>query len=402
MKKHTCPACAAPLRINTKLQMYECPFCGVTYDYEYFREDDVLDRAERALRAGEYNSAAEAYDFMLTKEPHNFVALRGKIMVSAKAKSMHEFRDPNRLRSLNYSKINTEIDQAIFASENKSRDYFSKLKELVAAGKEYKDVIMNITKRREQRKLQGKKIQYYTRAKTQNYVDIGDKNTEVSVHPKDLISAAIVMYIIWCLLVVIMSLSIFSVSTTSTTTTNYYYVRHGNNIDVMIMAPSLNSDQMQALDPEYINSAREEIIDDSGLDEEIIVYRDPETKAKKEAEKKAKEEEEERAEKKKAQDRAGRIAIVAFLIVVPGIACAIYCMYMKKKLKQINKIEHTINVYSEQASEISDQILTHESEAVSIRRKISLLYKELTEIDPVPDMQNMPIEKRPGIARRWQ
>ena len=51
---------------------------------------------------------------------------------------------------------------------------------------------------------------------------------------------------------------------------------------------------------------------------------------------------------------------------------------------------------------MADQVLTHESEAVSIRKKISLLYKELTELDLAPDMQNMPIERGPGIARRWQ
>ncbi len=90
------------------------------------------------------------------------------------------------------------------------------------------------------------------------------------------------------------------------------------------------------------------------------------------------------------------------LIVLPGIACAGYCIYLKKKLDEIDKIENTIKVYEEQASEMADQVLTHESEAVSIRKKISLLYKELTELDLAPDMQNMPIERGPGIARRWQ
>ena len=96
------------------------------------------------------------------------------------------------------------------------------------------------------------------------------------------------------------------------------------------------------------------------------------------------------------------ILIIVVLIVLPGIACAGYCIYLKKKLDEIDKIENTIKVYEEQASEMADQVLTHESEAVSIRKKISLLYKELTELDLAPDMQNMPIERGPGIARRWQ
>ncbi len=402
MKKHTCPTCAAPLRINTELQMYECPFCGVTYDYEYFREDDVLERAERALRAGEYNSAAEAYDFMLAKEPHNFVALRGKIMVSANAKSMQEFRDPNRLRTLNFSKIDNEIDQAVFASESKGREYFSKLKELIAAGKEYKEVIMNITKTRNQRKLQGKKIQMYNRAKTNSYVDVGDKKTEVSVHPKDLMGATIAIYIVWCVLVAIMAFSITGNSTTTATSEknkNRYDVQNNYNYNYSvngILYPDLTSDQKKE-----INSASKEVsrnyVDVWG--NIVQDATDDNTSTKKSTKKSGKDKED---TTKKKNDKSAAVAIIVVLIVLPGIACAGYCIYLKKKLDEIDKIENTIKVYEEQASEMADQVLTHESEAVSIRKKISLLYKELTELDLAPDMQNMPIERGPGIARRWQ
>ena len=320
MKKHTCPTCAAPLRINTELQMYECPFCGVTYDYEYFREDDVLERAERALRAGEYNSAAEAYDFMLAKEPHNFVALRGKIMVSANAKSMQEFRDPNRLRTLNFSKIDNEIDQAVFASESKGREYFSKLKELIAAGKEYKEVIMNITKTRNQRKLQGKKIQMYNRAKTNSYVDVGDKKTEVSVHPKDLMGATIAIYIVWCVLVAIMAFSITGNSTTTATSEknkNRYDVQNNYNYAVNgILYPDLTSDQKKE-----INSASKEV-SRNYVDVWGNIVQDAtndNTSTKKSTKKSGKDKED---TTKKKNDKSAAVAIIVVLIVLPGIACA--------------------------------------------------------------------------------
>ena len=44
VKKHTCPTCGGQLRVDLSRQMYECPFCGVTFDYAYFNEDDVIDR----------------------------------------------------------------------------------------------------------------------------------------------------------------------------------------------------------------------------------------------------------------------------------------------------------------------------------------------------------------------
>ena len=375
MKKHTCPTCAGQLRINTELQIYECPFCGVTYDYEYFREDDVLERAERSMKAGEYNSAAEAYDFMLAKEPHNFIALRGKVMIAANAKSMQEFRDPNRLRTLNFSKMDQEIDQAIFASESKGRDYFSKLKELVAAGKEYREVIMSITKSRNQRKLEVKKIQQFKRAQTYSYVDVGDKKTEVSVHPKDMMVAAIVIYIVWCILVGIMAISLTSGDTTKVETTKKsgYSFDYRNNI-VIINGDITNDPYGYKYSP-YV---WDHIEDDS---------------------KKSSKNEKSSKKTDTKKDAAG---LIIALIVLPGLGVAGYCFYLKRKLNEIDKIENTIRVYRERASEAADQILDHESDAVSVRKKISLLYKELTELDPAPDIQNMAIERGPGISRRWQ
>ncbi|MBR5040267.1 MAG: hypothetical protein IKX68_04040 [Clostridiales bacterium] len=410
MKKHTCPTCAGQLRINTELQIYECPFCGVTYDYEYFREDDVLERAERSMKAGEYNSAAEAYDFMLAKEPHNFIALRGKVMIAANAKSMQEFRDPNRLRTLNFSKMDQEIDQAIFASESKGRDYFSKLKELVAAGKEYREVIMSITKSRNQRKLEVKKIQQFKRAQTNSYVDIGDKKTEVSVHPKDMMVAAIVIYIVWCILVGIMAISLTSGDTTKVETTkksgysfDYRYVvginGDGTNDPYVYnyLYQDFTSDQKKELNSasQEVNRNYEEI-----WGEIVQEATDDNTSTKKSSKKSSKEKEEDTTKKK--ESKSGLWGLLIALIVLPGIGCAGYCFYLKRKLNEIDKIENTIRVYRERASEAADQILDHESDAVSVRKKISLLYKELTELDPAPDIQNMPIERGPGISRRWQ
>ena len=90
IKKHTCPTCAGQLIINQERQMYECPFCGVTFDYEYFREDDVLSRADRFLKSSQWDAAVDAFDFMLAKDPHNFIVLRGKILAVSHMHSLAE------------------------------------------------------------------------------------------------------------------------------------------------------------------------------------------------------------------------------------------------------------------------------------------------------------------------
>ena len=43
-KIHLCDACGGHLKVDLEKQIYTCPFCGVTYDYEYFKEDDIISR----------------------------------------------------------------------------------------------------------------------------------------------------------------------------------------------------------------------------------------------------------------------------------------------------------------------------------------------------------------------
>ena len=53
IKKHICPTCGGTLIVNVERQMYECPFCGMTFDYDYFREKNGLEIADKSLNAGE-------------------------------------------------------------------------------------------------------------------------------------------------------------------------------------------------------------------------------------------------------------------------------------------------------------------------------------------------------------
>ena len=78
IKSHLCKSCGGLLNIDLDRQLYLCPFCGITYDYEYFREENVLDISRRALNRGEFGSAKEAFEFALQKDPHNFEALRDR------------------------------------------------------------------------------------------------------------------------------------------------------------------------------------------------------------------------------------------------------------------------------------------------------------------------------------
>ena len=42
LKKHTCPTCGGQLIVNEVRKMYECPFCGVTFDFDLVRDETAF------------------------------------------------------------------------------------------------------------------------------------------------------------------------------------------------------------------------------------------------------------------------------------------------------------------------------------------------------------------------
>ena len=158
LQKHTCPSCGGPLRVNLERQMYECPFCGVTYDYEYFRKDDVLLRAAQCLKRGEWMAATEAYDFLLTKEPHNFEALLGKILAAAHMKKQDDMANLELFRSLNFAKVKKCTDQAVRDADSAHRKYFEKVQELFDCAKEYDARNDTIERSNQRRKIENSKL----------------------------------------------------------------------------------------------------------------------------------------------------------------------------------------------------------------------------------------------------
>ena len=118
--------CGGLLDIDLDRQMYICPFCGVTFDYEYFREDNVLEIANKSLNRSEFGAAKDAFDFILQKDPHDFQALRGLILCRCKWK--------NLLPMMTYNQVHLREDDPCLVSaiENchpEKKEYFEKIDE---------------------------------------------------------------------------------------------------------------------------------------------------------------------------------------------------------------------------------------------------------------------------------
>lgn len=137
LKSNLCPTCGGLLSIDLDRQMYVCPFCGVSFDYEYFREDNVKEVASKAIGRSEFGSAKDAYDFMLAKDPHDFEALRGLFLCANKWKTMHPM--------LKDSDVHVSVDEptllnAIDNSLPEHKDYFEKVREALKELYHYRDL----------------------------------------------------------------------------------------------------------------------------------------------------------------------------------------------------------------------------------------------------------------------
>ena len=137
VKSNLCPTCGGVLRIDLDKQIYLCPFCGISYDYEYFREDNVKDVASRSIARSEYGAAKDAYDFILAKDPHDFDALRGLFLCENKWKNMQTMLRDNEVHA------KSDEPSLINAVENclpGDKAYFEKIREALDELSHYRDL----------------------------------------------------------------------------------------------------------------------------------------------------------------------------------------------------------------------------------------------------------------------
>ena len=142
IKGHICPSCAGALSIDIDKQMYICPFCGVTFDYEYFNEDSVLDLGSEALVNEEFNSASKAYAYALEKDPHDFEALKGTLCTQFKWRSFGQIKNINKLANL--SPVQRDFSALKNAASEKDKFFFDEVEKCIAMSDSHAEIIDRI------------------------------------------------------------------------------------------------------------------------------------------------------------------------------------------------------------------------------------------------------------------
>ena len=135
VKSNICKQCGGLLDIDIDRQVYICPFCGVTFDYEYFRKDNVLEIAGKSLCRREFGAAQDAFEYMLKKDPHSFEALRGLILCKCKWNSMLPMLQHNDVHLM---PDDPALTNALNNCLIEHKEYFFMLKQALEALKDYR------------------------------------------------------------------------------------------------------------------------------------------------------------------------------------------------------------------------------------------------------------------------
>ncbi|MBO4637226.1 MAG: hypothetical protein J5685_08795 [Clostridiales bacterium] len=139
-KIHVCETCGGRLQIDTDRKLYLCPFCGITYDYAYFNEDELLEKAARFMERREFDAARDAYEFFLKKDPHNRETLKGMMLISNGIADITEMRNVKVLEDYGYDPSQTEWITG--SADEDSKEYFRRMQEIFNnAGKYHKAFI---------------------------------------------------------------------------------------------------------------------------------------------------------------------------------------------------------------------------------------------------------------------
>ena len=121
-----CIKCGGQLLIDAKRSLCECGFCGVAYGTSLFWGEPNK-KAKEALVKQEFSEAYQRYSYMLMLDPHNFEALRGSVLSSAKWSCIKVEDD---ISNFWVNNLRSRIECALEKALDSDKPYFEELIEM--------------------------------------------------------------------------------------------------------------------------------------------------------------------------------------------------------------------------------------------------------------------------------
>ena len=124
-----CIKCGGQLLIDAKRSLCECGFCGVAYGTSLFFGEPNK-KAKEALVKQEFSEADHRYSYMLMLDPHDFEALRGRVLSSAK---WSHVKVESNISNFWVNNLRSRIESALEKALDSDKPYFEKYIEMTDA-----------------------------------------------------------------------------------------------------------------------------------------------------------------------------------------------------------------------------------------------------------------------------
>ena len=137
-RKLTCATCGGELILDKERHLYKCTFCGVAYGYALF-DGSAMQKAKEALHLGEFYDADLYFTFALSSEPHDFYALRGRLLCAGKWKDQEAVKLSPNLTGKRAELILKRSEEGAKNAADADKEYFRLYADLVNSAIEYYD-----------------------------------------------------------------------------------------------------------------------------------------------------------------------------------------------------------------------------------------------------------------------
>ena len=122
-----CIKCGGQLKTDKKRSLFECRSCGVAYGTSLFF-GEANKKAKEALVKHDFSEADQRYSYMLMIDPHDFEALRGRVLCAAK---WSRPKVENRITHFWVNNFRSRIEYALGEALDEDKPYFEKYIEMM-------------------------------------------------------------------------------------------------------------------------------------------------------------------------------------------------------------------------------------------------------------------------------
>ena len=137
LNSYSCSKCGGILNFDEGMELFACPFCGNEFGVVDLHRGEIIAQAEAALRRRKFDTARDIYKTLLAKNPRDFEALLGMILVAGKLLTADALEDVEKVAACDFKAARYSLKAA--QSTGSEADYFNRLSELLKLAEEYKN-----------------------------------------------------------------------------------------------------------------------------------------------------------------------------------------------------------------------------------------------------------------------